>query len=835
MPRGRSFVDFFRRPVAKFVRRRSQNARRWRSPVGWLLDRQLISSLKDIVLYTAFGNRIDPRNWMAAAEIDLTGLADEHEFWFDYLSDTGDGTRATYSVAYLAYSNLWIPKAGAVPGCKVKLEKDAEHTRRLPRGAFLFVGGDTAYHVADYETLAERFQQPFKWAHDDLLHRDKITAERRPLFGIPGNHDYYDFLDGFNRQFRRPFNSEQAFDRGMKGPQPFLVIPGFERVQETSYVALALPFGWRLWGFDAESGEMDRRQKQFFQQIRQDPTKPTDKLIVATPEPVTEFGRYRRAHHHQAETFEHIGLEQPFLQGQGGTLPAGKARLDIAGDVHHYARYWGTTPEAGTEEGHRTNYASVISGLGGAFVHSSSTDVGEVRAKVRYPEPRTALAVSIRRLTNLWTIMRGGRVWMVGALVASTIFLGGLVSDSPRKDLVAPLLQSLGHTVGAIDEASFLKAAHISLTVIEDAARKPFNRELSCLPLLLAVVLLGILTHHRLKAKSKSRGGEKAIQSWSYRWPIAMAVLAACATVVFLYFIPGKHSSYRTLKPLVSNFVMLVLLAVSFGAFYWNRQYDDAMFRQSRLRKLNGWDQAFFVALFIFALLTGVFGLLRYGVDSLAVVAIDLMFIVGVLGLLLGLPLFAATTGAALYSRRGKVGFFFLGLWHGTLQLVLPLVLVVTRPWWQGLAAALVTAGLTIMAGQLVSRIILRDRDARDRFLAGTLLLIFWLLLGAGLAVFAFTGRATQPVDGLAFLTATVLGLLFSCIWFGWYLAVSLCYDGHNNEAGGGARIEQFKQFIRFRLTADGLTGFVIGIDEPKEDGSQLKPHLIDVFEVRPG
>jgi hypothetical protein len=250
-------LDPIRKSIQKLTRRRAPRNRRWRSPVGWLLDRQLLASLRNIFLYTAFGKRIDPRNWMAAKEIPLRPK-NENEFWFDYLSDTGDGTRATYSIAYLVYSQLWIPKAGAGAGCRVKLDEDPEHSRGLPRGEFLFVGGDTAYHVADYETLAERFQQPFTWAHDDLQRGGRVGPERRPLFGIPGNHDYYDFLDGFNRQFRRPFNSEHRYDDNKGGPQPLLVIPGFERLQETSYVALALPFGWHLWGIDAENGEMDR-------------------------------------------------------------------------------------------------------------------------------------------------------------------------------------------------------------------------------------------------------------------------------------------------------------------------------------------------------------------------------------------------------------------------------------------------------------------------------------------------------------------------------------------------------------------------------------------------
>jgi hypothetical protein len=61
---------------------------------------------------------------------------------------------------------------------------------------------------------------------------------------------------------------------------------------------------------------------------------------------------------------------------------------------------------------------------------------------------------------------------------------------------------------------------------------------------------------------------------------------------------------------------------------------------------------------------------------------------------------------------------------------------------------------------------------------------------------------------------------------------VCLEFNGHNNEAGGAARIERFKQFIRFRLTEDDLTGYVIAIDEPKTKGRLLAPRVIDVFRL---
>ena len=72
---------------------------------------------------------------------------------------------------------------------------------------------------------------------------------------------------------------------------------------------------------------------------------------------------------------------------------------------------------------------------------------------------------------------------------------------------------------------------------------------------------------------------------------------------------------------------------------------------------------------------------------------------------------------------------------------------------------------------------------------------------------------------------------------------MSLVFDGHANEAGSTARTENYKQFIRFKLTEDTLTGYVIGIDFPhapvdendKRDGSTLKPRLVDVFTLKCG
>lgn len=82
-------------------------------------------------------------------------------------------------------------------------------------------------------------------------------------------------------------------------------------------------------------------------------------------------------------------------------------------------------------------------------------------------------------------------------------------------------------------------------------------------------------------------------------------------------------------------------------------------------------------------------------------------------------------------------------------------------------------------------------------------------------------------------LVAVLLGALMSCVTLGWYFAVSLAFNGHNEQAGGAARIERFKEFMRIRLTASGLTAYVIGIDKPEMNGKNLRPRIIDVFDLK--
>jgi hypothetical protein len=109
----------------------------------------------------------------------LLQMKNQDEFWWDYISDSGDGQKAVYSVAFLCMSDLVAGKNLKGDDHLEFLTVDAENNLGddktiLPRGAFLFVGGDTSYHISDYGTLASRFQNPFWWAFNDLHGRNSV-------------------------------------------------------------------------------------------------------------------------------------------------------------------------------------------------------------------------------------------------------------------------------------------------------------------------------------------------------------------------------------------------------------------------------------------------------------------------------------------------------------------------------------------------------------------------------------------------------------------------------------------------------------------------------------
>lgn len=892
--------------------------RNYRSPVKWLLGRQLLRSAKGILLYAAYGKQLDPRDWMWAdvfPKRDKAGALkfwqdqllsrqspDEGEFWFDYISDTGDGSRATYSIAYLCLSDLYVTslepaELAADKSVKMFDEITEAADQKLPRGEFLLVGGDTAYHVSDYMTLAERVQNPFKWAYEDLIEDGGLgaTEPNRALFGIPGNHDYYDQLNGFRRQFRVPFRKdppygclEETDDPNKLAEQPQLYLPGFKRYQQASYIALRLPFDWWLWGLDTEVGQIDERQRQFFRGVREEAIKnhePINKLIVATSAPTTVFGKLANPDDKKAtDAFQQLDLEQCFLPQPGADkkhrrgvngnydlktagdekVGPGQCRLDISGDVHHYARYWG--PQASSASPIRseatapapsaTSYASVVSGIGGAFHHPSGTYVDEVQEQVLYPSEKVSTEEVARKIFNPGNIFDGGYVWLAGLIMAFCICFAATVTPSSRTFLNE--LFSAHWSAVLFSQLWYLRLGATLLLFSPLPLVLPFIPRIS--QSLFKKDARGALG---ADAKTPTRSDQsqycdREIEATPERelWTIfAVALLLFGVGLVALYY------SRTWIAPFGKSLVIHHTIIWAVAAVILSMRYSEFLTKKSHRTTIRWHDWALTWALTLSGLLGVAAALWFFGKDSRpAYLVSDLIFILIVEGAFLGLVLLPVYAGGELCQpKRAVVGEALsvglklrralFGLWHAVLQILVPfllarqIMLLAARP-MTAVGLSVITLLLFPVAMWQVGYFLLKKRLHKA-------LVVAWLLYGALMLLASYLvaqwlgePKPFFPIEqwqgwwALApAALAGIIGLVMSCVWFGWYLGVCFAFNGHNNEVGGACRIEEFKQFIRFRLTPTQLTAYVIGIKQPiarlrDDEHPRLKPEIIDVFHL---
>lgn len=391
-------------------------------PVGWLLGPELLSRLETILR-----SRRDPRQWMphppylihdehrfcdgrlvdvrppsnpsvgspdgtsspVTGEAGLLDMAEKTEVWFDYIADLGDATDSMYAIAYACQGDIKI------------------NNKVFPRGQFLFLGGDSAYHVADELTLRARVQAPFRWAAQDLGLSTTLPRSWR-IYGIPGNHDWYDDLHGFTHLVIAT-QDENSID-----------LPGFRKVQRSPYCAIQLPHGWQIWGIDTYVG-MDAAQEHYFNSIQlDDPRRRAKRTILCTQAPPVALGTIVADSKH-TDALARLGLPESYIDSKDYQLPAGECRLDLSGDIHHYARYVlprdviprgtaaslpvappGSSAPRDASTGERedasssisteigampASYMAVVSGLGGAFHHPSFTFQGKRRPVKTFPEP----------------------------------------------------------------------------------------------------------------------------------------------------------------------------------------------------------------------------------------------------------------------------------------------------------------------------------------------------------------------------------------------------------------------------------------------------------------
>ena len=361
--------------------------------IRWFGSTALLGHLRRVAASAIASQAVDTRDWMRperphellshAAQVlrapvtDAPTLAERlgRPVWIDFVADTGDDRDLSAAVARLVFAEY-----AAVDG-------DAREV--LPRGDILLFGGDIAYPVATGREILRRVIQPW----NEVLHETGTGGRRRVLLGIPGNHDWYDGLDGFARLFRREavggmlahweagraqpahkrrpgdrsraalvrqlhldelagsvdlvrsaFQSLRAIARGgTVHRMARLALRGYTPVQEASHWVLPLAPGLELWGVDRQLRKLDFRQRTFFIERRAE--QPEARLVFLAPDPALSFAERNPAGQAMLSAC-HLSLESDRV-------------LYLCGDLHHYER------RAVGESLH------VIAGGGGAFLHGT--------------------------------------------------------------------------------------------------------------------------------------------------------------------------------------------------------------------------------------------------------------------------------------------------------------------------------------------------------------------------------------------------------------------------------------------------------------------------------
>lgn len=360
----------------RYVRRRYHRGKAFPRGVRWFGFRSLWGHVRHFLASAVATEDVDSRDWMhpdkphdlveriarrlaegsSAPKIHVSKggtLCDTlgRDVWIDFVADTGDDFETSRAVANLVFAPYELPDP----------DNPGEHLT-APRGDILFFGGDTAYPVATVREIQDRVIVPY----NQVLQR-QADAKPRVLLGIPGNHDWYDGLDGFARLFRRKLTPEDDeleptttlsddspiehyFDwaesfvfGGQVTKRKALVLDGYESVQRASYFVLPLTKNIQLFGVDRQLTHIDFRQRRYFTKWRE---RTDASSIIIMPDPVYHFGE-----------------PSPSGVGMRDSLALdleNEDHLIIAGDIHHYNRF---------RMGKSTH---ITSGGGGAFLHPAA-------------------------------------------------------------------------------------------------------------------------------------------------------------------------------------------------------------------------------------------------------------------------------------------------------------------------------------------------------------------------------------------------------------------------------------------------------------------------------
>ena len=360
-------------------------------PLSWLQPRMLWEARNDTVARVA-GDPVNDlrRAWMRAAWtaadgagapeprlIDRTGEADVS---FMVLGDPGEGDASQWAT---------IPP----------LEATWDGTD------FMVVMSDVIYPAGNVNEYADKFYRPY---------RDYSA----PIYGIPGNHDWYAELRGFMYHMcglDEMGAPEFTFNRGQPswkravhrllwrrpespGPEEASVraswrsLPSQRSGQRTPYWTIETD-PVRIVGIDTGIlGGLDREQGEWLREVSRDPSRAK---ILLTGKPLYVDGKYNPGPIEGGGTVDEI-VRDP----DSGYLAA------IGGDIHNYQRY-----PVKLDDGRTLQY--VVAGGGGAFMHPTH-DIPRVRlpgvdedAFLCYPRRGDSLALFSRLYDRKLAFGRG--------------------------------------------------------------------------------------------------------------------------------------------------------------------------------------------------------------------------------------------------------------------------------------------------------------------------------------------------------------------------------------------------------------------------------------------
>ena len=328
---------------------------RGKPPVKWLSVRQLLHTAVEVMQASMFARFADKREAMASCPREVYRLFPVGEapatVRVDFVSDTGDGFDATFATAHCVAS---APEVG---------EKGNARPADL-----LVLGGDEVYPVASVVNYRERLNQVFGQAAELAG-----MEGRPPVVALPGNHDWYDGLTAFRRNFCEswvlhnrsvdPAAAKAVVDLPAESERD--EVGGWGAFQSRSYFAIQLSPDWWLWGVDSQlNAAVDAEQLAYFNEARAHLGDANIILCTATP----SWLEAEKGHLDEGAEPYCAKVETPlftmlwFIDRVLGPADRERVRLVLTGDKHHYARYQPAEESAPT---------LVTCGGGGAFLSST--------------------------------------------------------------------------------------------------------------------------------------------------------------------------------------------------------------------------------------------------------------------------------------------------------------------------------------------------------------------------------------------------------------------------------------------------------------------------------